>query len=133
MHETESQVILNGSRDINFTMGLVSKDIGLFQAIADRHGVPLELSPLLIDIFADGEARLGRDEWSPNIIRRLEDATGTTVRADGFPPAIVDDEPPAAGCEVVPKGRQRSWHPPLRPRDWRTSGRRTQTPGGTSL
>ena len=45
MHETESQVILNGSRDINFTMDLVRKDIGLFQAIADRQNVPLELSP----------------------------------------------------------------------------------------
>ena len=59
MHETESQVILNGSRDINFTMDLVRKDIGLFQAIADRHEVPLELSPLLINVFADGEARYG--------------------------------------------------------------------------
>jgi 3-hydroxyisobutyrate dehydrogenase len=29
VHETESQVILNGSRDINFTMDLVLKDIGL--------------------------------------------------------------------------------------------------------
>ena len=36
VHETESQVILNGSRDINFTMDLVLKDIGLFQEVADR-------------------------------------------------------------------------------------------------
>ena len=28
VHETESQVILNGSRDINFTMDLVIKDVG---------------------------------------------------------------------------------------------------------
>jgi len=28
VHETESQVILNGSRDINFTMDLVVKDVG---------------------------------------------------------------------------------------------------------
>ncbi|MCC2112353.1 MAG: NAD(P)-dependent oxidoreductase, partial [Hyphomicrobiales bacterium] len=51
VHETESQVILNGSRDINFTMDLVLKDIGLFQAVADRAGVPLEINPLMIDIF----------------------------------------------------------------------------------
>ena len=51
VHETESQVILNGSRDISFTMDLVSKDIGLFQAIADRCGVPVELNPVLVDIF----------------------------------------------------------------------------------
>ncbi|MEM7238520.1 MAG: NAD(P)-dependent oxidoreductase, partial [Pseudomonadota bacterium] len=33
VHETESQVILNGSRDISFTMDLVLKDIGLFQQV----------------------------------------------------------------------------------------------------
>ena len=45
VHETESQVILNGSRDISFTMDLVAKDIGLFQQVADRAGVPLDLNP----------------------------------------------------------------------------------------
>ncbi|MGI9372167.1 MAG: NAD(P)-dependent oxidoreductase, partial [Hyphomicrobiales bacterium] len=69
VHETESQVILNGSRDITFTMDLVSKDIGIFQAIAERAGVPLEISPKLIEIFKDGEERFGSREWSPNIIR----------------------------------------------------------------
>ena len=33
VHETESQVILNGSRNVNFTMDLVVKDLSLFQAI----------------------------------------------------------------------------------------------------
>ncbi len=103
VHETESQVILNGSRDISFTMDLVAKDIGLFQAIADRHGVALELSPLLNRIFADGIDRYGPRELSPNIIRRLEDATGLEVLAPGFPPEMVDDEPEVAGYEVVPK------------------------------
>ncbi len=100
VHETESQVILNGSRDINFTMGLVSKDIGLFHAIAERCNVPLELSPLLIEIFKDGERRYGSDEWSPNIIRRLEEATGLDIRAPGFPAEMIDDEPEEAGYEV---------------------------------
>ena len=104
VHETESQVILNGSRDINFTMDLVKKDIGLFQAIADEHGVPLQLSPLLIDIFDDGIERYGPREWSPNIIRRLEDATGGDVRAPGFPDEMVDDEPSEPGYEVTPPG-----------------------------
>ncbi len=105
VHETESQVILNGSRDINFTMDLVSKDIGLFQKIADKAGVPLEISPKLIDIFKDGEARYGSREWSPNIIRRLEDTCGVTIEADGFPEEMVDDEPEEPGYEVVPTGR----------------------------
>ncbi len=103
VHETESQVILNGSRDISFTMDLVSKDIGLFQAIADKHNVPLEISPLMVSIFKDGEARYGSRELSPNIIRRLEDATGLDIRAPGFPAEMVDDEPEEAGYEVVPK------------------------------
>jgi len=106
VHETESQVILNGSRDISFTMDLVSKDIGLFQSVADRANVPLEISPLLIDIFKDGEARYGSREWSPNIIRRLEDATGLSIQAPGFPAEMKDDEPEEAGYEVIPTGRQ---------------------------
>lgn len=106
VHETESQVILNGSRDISFTMDLVSKDIGLFQAIADRAGVPLELNPLMIDVFKDGEARYGGREWSPNIVRRLEEATGLVITAPGFPAEMVDDEPEVPGYEVVPKNRQ---------------------------
>ena len=105
VHETESQVILNGSRDISFTMDLVGKDIGLFQALADRCGVPVELSPLLVEIFRDGEARYGSREWSPNIIRRLEDATGLSILAPGFPAQMLDDEPEAPGHEVIPKGR----------------------------
>lgn len=105
VHETESQVILNGSRDISFTMDLVKKDIGLFQKIAEEAGVPLEISPLMVQIFDDGIAKYGPRELSPNIIRRLEDATGLDVRAPGFPAEMVDDEPEEQGYEVVPKGR----------------------------
>ncbi len=106
-HETESQVILNGSRDISFTMDLVKKDIGLFQDVADRAGVPLELNPLMISMFDDAIARFGERELSPNIIKRLEEATGLSVLAPGFPPEMVDDEPEEPGYEVIPKGAQR--------------------------
>ncbi|WP_298570867.1 NAD(P)-dependent oxidoreductase [uncultured Aliiroseovarius sp.] len=104
VHETESQVILNGSRDISFTMDLVKKDIGLFQAIADRAGVPLEISPLMVEIFNDGIARYGERAQSDDIIRRLEEATGLDITAPGFPAGMVDDEPEEAGYEVVPRG-----------------------------
>jgi len=100
VHETESQVILNGSRDINFTMDLVQKDIGIFNAIAERGGVQLELAPLLAGIFQDGAQKYGAREWSPNIIKRLEDACGVTVRAPGFPAQITDDEIETPGYEV---------------------------------
>ncbi|CUH50688.1 NAD(P)-dependent oxidoreductase [Shimia marina] len=107
-HETESQVILNGSRDISFTMDLVKKDIGLFQDVADRAGVPLELNPLMIAMFDDAIARYGERELSPNIIKRLEEATGLCVQAPGFPSEMVDDEPEEPGYEVIPKGAQRA-------------------------
>ena len=103
VHETESQVILNGSRDIGFTMDLVIKDIGLFQQVADRHRVPLEISPVLRDIFLDGERRYGPREHSPNIIRRLEESCGVDIRTPGFPPEILDDEPEEQGYEVSTK------------------------------
>ena len=105
VHETESQVILNGSRDISFTMDLVKKDIGLFQEIADRADVPLEISPLMIEMFNDGIARYGERAMSDDIIRRLEEATGLDITAPGFPAEMVDDEPEEAGYEVVPRGR----------------------------
>lgn len=101
VHETESQVILNGSRDISFTMDLVAKDIGLFQDVADRAGVPLDLNPLLISLFQDAIARFGDRELSPNIIKRLEQATGLDVTAPGFPAQMVDDEPEVPGAEVI--------------------------------
>jgi len=105
VHETESQVILNGSRDINFTMDLVIKDVSLFQEVADRAGVPLEISPKLIEIFKDGQERYGPREWSPNIIKRLEEACNVDILAPGFPAEMVDDEPEEPGYEVIPKGR----------------------------
>ena len=105
VHETEGQVILNGSRDISFTMDLVAKDIGLFQDVADQAGVELELSPLLIKIFEDGIEKFGPRELSPNIIKRLENRAGVSVLAPGFPAEMTDDEPEVAGFEVVPKNR----------------------------
>lgn len=100
VHETESQLILNGSRDVSFTMDLVAKDIVLFQEVADRASIPLELNPLLISIFQDGIKRFGARELSPNIIKRLEEVTGLDVRADGFPAELIDDEPEQSGYEV---------------------------------
>ena len=103
VHETESQLILNGSRDVNFTMDLVIKDVGLFDALARQHGVPLELSPLVLEIFRDGAQRYGGRELSPNIIRRLEEACGVRVLGSGFPAHLTDEEPKVAGYEIVPR------------------------------
>ena len=106
VHETESQVILNGSRDISFTMDLVSKDVGIFNELAQRQGLSLEIAPLIIDIFKDGEKRYGSRELSPNIIKRLEEKANVKVLGRDFPAEMTDDEPEESGYEVVINGRQ---------------------------
>ena len=105
VHETESQVILNGSRDISFTMDLVCKDIGLFNDVAKRGGLELELAPMMERIFEEGQERYGPRELSPNIIRRLEERAQVEILAPGFPPEMVDDEPEEPGYEVEVRGR----------------------------
>ena len=106
VHETESQVILNGSRDISFTMDLVLKDVGIFNELAQRQGLTLEIAPLIVDIFKDGEKRYGSRELSPNIIKRLEEVADVNVLGRGFPAEMIDDESEESGYEVVIKGRQ---------------------------
>ena len=102
VHETESQVILNGSRDINFTMDLVVKDVGLFDKLANIHNVPVETSPLVLNIFKHGQDRYGPREFSPNIIKRLEEACDIKILGTGFPAEMTDDEPEEPGYEVKP-------------------------------
>lgn len=104
VHETESQLILSGSRDVHFTMDLILKDIGLFQKLADKKEVPLEISPLVIEIMKDGQKRYGEKGQTDRIIERLEDATGLSVLAEGFPTDLEDDEPEQRGYEVKPRG-----------------------------
>ena len=81
-------------------MGLFAKDIGLFQEVADRAEVPLELYPLLTSIFKDGIQKFGPRELSPNIIRRMEDVTGLSVLAPGFSTEITDEEAKKTGYEI---------------------------------
>ena len=105
VHETESQVILNGSYNINFTMDLVLKDMGLFQSVAERAGVPLEISPRVLEIFEDGKEKYGSRAWSSMIVKRLEDACDIELRAPGFPEEMSDTEPEEKGGEVVARNR----------------------------
>ena len=100
VHETESQIILNGSYNINFTMDLVLKDTGLFENLATKLNAPLEISPLIVKIFKDGQKKYGSRAWSSMIVKRMEDLNKTDFRADGFPPELVDDEPEEKGYEI---------------------------------
>ena len=85
VHETESQVVLNGSYDIGFTMDLACKDAGFALEFGRRFGVPLRLAGVMEQIFIEGRARYGGAAWSSMIVKLLEDAVGTKLRAPGFP------------------------------------------------
>ena len=85
VHETESQVILNGSYDIGFTMDLACKDAGFALEFGRRFGVPLRLASLMQQIFIEGRAKYGGAAWSSMIVKLLEDEVGTPLRAAGFP------------------------------------------------
>ena len=100
VHETESQVILNGSYNINFTMDLVLKDTGLFNDLANKLDSHLEISPLIVKIFKDGQKKYGSRAWSSMIVKRMEDLNKIDFRADGFPEELVDNEPEEKGYEI---------------------------------
>ena len=100
VHETESQVILNGSYNINFTMDLVLKDTGLFDNLAKKLNAPLEISPQIVEIFKDGQKKYGSRAWSSMIVKRMEDLNNINFRANGFPDELVDNEPEEKGYEV---------------------------------
>ena len=100
VHETESQVILNGSYNINFTMDLVLKDTGLFNELAKKLNAPLEISPKIVDIFKDGQKKYGSRAWSSMIVKRMEDINQINFRAKGFPEELVDNEPEKRGHEI---------------------------------
>ena len=100
VHETESQVILNGSYNINFTMDLVLKDIGLFNNLAKKLNAPLEISPLINQIFKDGKKKYGSRAWSSMIVKRMEDVNSIDFRADGFPDELIDKEQEEKGYEI---------------------------------
>ncbi len=100
VHETESQVILNGSYNINFTMDLVLKDTGLFDDLAKKLGAPLEISPKVVEIFKDGKKKYGSRAWSSMIVKRMEDLNNIDFRASGFPEELTDNEPEEKGYEI---------------------------------
>ena len=100
VHETESQVILNGSYNINFTMDLVLKDTGLFDELAKKLNVPLEISPKIVEIFKDGQKKYGSRAWSSMIVKRMEDLNKINFRAEGFPEELIDNEPEEKGYEI---------------------------------
>jgi 3-hydroxyisobutyrate dehydrogenase len=90
VHETEGQLILNGSYDIDFTMDLACKDLGFAMGMSGEFGVPLELAKRTAEIFQQGRSAYGGAAQSTQIVKLLEDALGTDLRAPGFPAKLTD-------------------------------------------
>jgi 3-hydroxyisobutyrate dehydrogenase len=89
VHETEGQLILNGSYDIAFTMDLALKDLGFAMGFGREFGVPLKLVGLTHETFVEGRSSYGGHAQSTQIVKLLEDALGTDLRAEGFPSRLV--------------------------------------------
>ncbi len=85
VHETEGQLILNGSYDIAFTMELALKDLGFAMKFGEEFGVPLDLASRTFETFKKGAGEYGMKAQSTQIAKLLEDAVGENLRADGFP------------------------------------------------
>jgi 3-hydroxyisobutyrate dehydrogenase len=100
VHETESQVILNGSYNINFTMDLVEKDMSLFNKLSKDQDIELEIAPFVLDIFKDAKEKFGSRAWSSMVVKRLEDICKIHFRASGYPEELVDNEKEEKGYEI---------------------------------
>jgi 3-hydroxyisobutyrate dehydrogenase len=85
VHETEGQLILNGSYDIAFSMDLALKDLGFAMGFGQEFGVPLDLAGQVQQTFVKGRAAYGGQAQSTQIVKLLEDVLGTDLRAEGFP------------------------------------------------
>jgi 3-hydroxyisobutyrate dehydrogenase len=88
VHETEGQLILNGSYDIGFTLDLALKDLGLAAELGEEVGVPLDLASTVRARFVEAHERYGGSAWSPLVVKLLEDEVGEALRAPGFPPRL---------------------------------------------
>jgi 3-hydroxyisobutyrate dehydrogenase len=85
VHETEGQLILNGSYDIGFTLDLACKDLGFAHDLGRELGTPLELAGLVEQIFTRAREEYGGPAQSPMVVKLLEDALEVELRAEGFP------------------------------------------------
>ena len=101
VHETESQLILNGSYDVGFTMDLVCKDVGLFGKLAKKFNIPADISELLIKKFKEGKIKYGDRAFSTSIVKILEENCKEDLRAKNFPKRLKDTNPKKKGIEIL--------------------------------
>ena len=100
VHETEAQVILSGSYNVNFTMELVRKDVGLFPKLVNTYRVRTDLSEKIGKIFEQGKTKYEFRAWSNQIVKLLENKNCENFRSEGFPKEPIDQEPKNVGREL---------------------------------
>ena len=66
-------------------MDLALKDLGFAMDFGREFGVPLDLAKLTHETFIKGRAAYGGSAQSTQIVKLLEDALATDLRAPGFP------------------------------------------------
>ncbi|WP_422368275.1 NAD(P)-dependent oxidoreductase [Pelagibius sp.] len=87
-HETEGQLVLNGSYNCAFTMALALKDMRLAMKLGQETETPLALAELVKNYFEQAQEAYGEDAWSTQAVKILEDQLGDALRAPGFPPLL---------------------------------------------
>lgn len=90
--ESVAPVVLNGSFDTSFTLGLACKDLGLMMELGREHDVPLKFTGLMDQMFLEAKAKYGASAWTPHVIKMMEDATGVELRSSGFPDKMMDGQ-----------------------------------------
>ncbi len=100
VNETETQLILNGSYNVGFTMDLVCKDVGLFDKLTDKYKIPAKISNLMNKIFLEGKKKYGGRSLSTKIVKILEEKCNENLRAPGFPNKLIDKSNKKKGIEI---------------------------------
>jgi 3-hydroxyisobutyrate dehydrogenase len=61
------------------------KDLGFAMEFGRRFGVPLDLAGSTMQTFIRARSQYGGSAWSSQVVKLLEDALDTDLRAPGFP------------------------------------------------
>ncbi|WP_299393770.1 NAD(P)-dependent oxidoreductase [Pelagibius sp.] len=87
-HETEGQLVLNGSYNCAFTLALALKDMRLAMKLAQQTETPLAMAELVNGLFEEARQTFGDEAWSTQAVKLLEDRLQEPLRAPGFPPVL---------------------------------------------
>lgn len=90
VNETEMKVVLNGSFDGGFTIDLACKDLRLSQALSAGLGMRQPITEAVGEIWETIRHAHGDRAFSAEAVRHVEDHTGTTLRAPGFPGNLME-------------------------------------------